>query len=408
MSNTEFRNTTAFIIPFCFNNYMSFVNEAENDSGWDKCSREDLHVDYLLNYAAEIASDSSRFSEFVLNEDAMPEVYMYEDKLDYAKDAFIEQIRLSAFATGIGFAQVIVNYGAIDVDSIIDFAGRFKKSKPVGKENSLFNEVKKLIPSSGHLFFYSTADFKYDCLTFHMLKAENGENIEPNVFRLRRGYSSRFAYDVQDFQGGYDFKYQPYKGDYWSGSQEGLVSYSFETGEGSDWFLNNFKYRQLSKDYRFMYLMLLNQRFASILYIKQIAEAGNRNILKKLNKKIVDLKTAYSFRVISNDMIYQNVYSRMYKVLDIDVLLEDLKDNEEQMSIQYNEGVERLDRRTNTLLVSLAVLSIFSALIDAASYFELFPSFAGIARGLSLVSICAVILITIFVLSKKHGGNNNV
>ena len=115
--------------------------------------------------------------------------------------------------------------------------------------------------------------------------------------------------------------------------------------------------------------MLLNQRLSAIQYIDEISrlsDAGQKAI-ERLNVRVVRLKTVFSFAVISNDHIFQNVYSRMYKILDIDRLLEDIRDNEAQMEILRNASAARADKLSNKFLGGISFLALFSALIDASS-----------------------------------------
>ena len=140
-----------------------------------------------------------------------------------------------------------------------------------------------------------------------------------------------------------------------------------------------------------MYLMLLNQRFSAIRYIEEVA-IGDSDTIREVNERIVKLKTVYSFRVVSNDLIYQNLYSRIYRLLDIDNILDDLSENEQQVEMYHAKSLERTERQTNKLLIAISLLSVFSCLIDASSYFDLFAPFRNISKWISLLIVCAVVI----------------
>ena len=92
--------------------------------------------------------------------------------------------------------------------------------------------------------------------------------------------------------------------------------------------------------------------------------------LNELDLQIIRLKTVFSFNVVSDDLLYQNVYKRMYAILDIDRLLEDICDNEEQLTKLQNGKALETERKTERFLLLLSVLSISSVLIDTSGFLD--------------------------------------
>lgn len=74
--------------------------------------------------------------------------------------------------------------------------------------------------------------------------------------------------------------------------------------------------------------------------------------------------------MVSDDLLYQNVYKRMYAILDIDRLLEDICDNEEQLTKLQNGKALETERKTERFLLLLSVLSISSVLIDTSGFLD--------------------------------------
>ena len=113
-------------------------------------------------------------------------------------------------------------------------------------------------------------------------------------------------------------------------------------------------------------------------YIDRIAalnksRLSDREKEKQLNEpdlQIIRLKTVFSFNVVSDDLLYQNVYKRMYAILDIDRLLEDICDNEEQLTKLQNGKALETERKTERFLLLLSVLSISSVLIDTSGFLD--------------------------------------
>jgi hypothetical protein len=231
-------------------------------------------------------------------------------------------------------------------------------------------------------------------------------SFENALMLLRRNYNTMFARENRAESSKYEMMYAPYAYDQWGGSQVALVNLVRECGqEKSDRFLNELKPARLLADCRYMYLLLLNQRFSAIRYIEEIAESEGLSTkqVERLNGRIVKLKTSYSFRVISDDLIYQNVYSRMYQLLDIDNLLADLQDHEEQLALLQSTHTAKTERMASKFLFGISLLSLFSALIDAAGYFERFPRLQNAATWLSIGSVTVIVLLCIFWLLPKRG-----
>ena len=402
-----FVNTSVFLIPIWFDSMENLKKNMTLFREWEKCPQEELGTDYLLSYAHLLTQNEARFVKYRCILTGEESVYKCEDIDEaYAEGAKIKEISLLAFGTGVAFASIQVEYHDLSPVQICNFiygfkavgriAEKYKKGKIDREDIESF--LVKILPQFAEPFFYVTAAFKRECLCYTYIKAESsdvpGLNLSELMFRLGRGYSDRFEQTGNDSS--FDLVYQPYEHDRWSGSQEGLANLVFEPDQRKeDYFINNYKPLQLAKDYFFMYALLLNQRFASLKYIEIVAEATDRD-LEKLNKRIIDLKTKYVFRVIANDMIYQNLYSEIYRILEIDSLLNDLKENEEQMVQYYNEELERRNKTTGSLLVVLSCFTVFSTLIDMSDFLGLFQPIQRIAKWISLCFVFGVIAVYVY------------
>ena len=113
---------------------------------------------------------------------------------------------------------------------------------------------------------------------------------------------------------------------------------------------------------------------------------------EKLNVKIFQLKTVFSFSVVSDDQLYQNLYSKMYGLLDIDRLLADIHDNEAQVETLQNHELLENEKMTSRFLFGLSLLSLFSVLVDAAGYFDRISILAKIATPLSFGCMLSIIV----------------
>ena len=319
---------------------------------------------------------------------------------------------MACFSTGVGFLEFWINYDGMTPEEISNFAYLFKKAaKMCGKKienntRALYDVANSILPEylNAKLFFTSTVPFKYECSCFHFIhldeSAEDEKKAQDRLYRLSRSYNTNFSFS---FESDYDMVYKSSESDHWGGSSEGLVNITYDPkNDDSDYYLHHLKLNHLSIDYYFSYLLLLNQRFTAIQYINDIACAFGKSQaeIALLNSRIVKLKTVFSFNVISDDKIFQNVYSRMYSILEIEHLLADIVDNEEQMQIIQNTKSAKTEQLSNKFLFGISILSLFSALIDASSYFDRINALRPLATILGFLCVCATIVLCVVWLIK--------
>ena len=388
-----------------FDDFGLFSDRLLKSGRWVLTPREKYVPRYFLNYVIDIAEDESKIRSYSLKELSLLNLYMFEDKMGDSFSAELFAVRLSLFATGVGFMEFRIKYAEADAEKIADFAFRFKKAKVKNFNNeggklSLYDAASSLIAekSDVKLFFTAATEFKYECQCYHFIHIDKAPCIETDdrwLSLLKRSYHSDFFLaDESDC----DMLYKPYVNDHWAGSSEGIVNITYdEKNDDTDRYLHEYKYSHLSVDYYFLYLILLNQRFSCVKYITCISKAlnGTQRETEELNKKIVKLKTMFAFNIISDDQIFQNVYSKMYKILGIDCLLSDILDNEGQIEILRSASAAKAEKLSSRLLFGISLLSVFSALVDAFGYFDRFEALKSFSTDLGLISTVAVVCISL-------------
>ncbi|MBQ8636826.1 MAG: hypothetical protein IJ423_02380 [Clostridia bacterium] len=403
----SFKNKSIYIIPGWIDNYKNFVCKLVDDNRFCPIKVEERPINYLLVYAQKIFYNNDNYQEFRYNDIKNISNKLFGEESELVDFPALCDIRVAIFSTGVVFFEFWIDYKSLSVDKIIEFAYKFKKAnKRFNNKVSLVEIVQGLLPEI-KLFFNATSSFKQECDCFHTIKLEYGKhNIDELnrwIYLLSWSYNHSFEKANFDEENHFEMTYSPYYYDNWGGSQNGLVNITYDIeDETTNYFINTYKPNLLDLDYRFMYLILLNQRYCAIEYISRISDWENTHgdELRKLNKKIVTLRTSFSFRVISDDKIFQNVYLKMYKILEIESLLADIRDNEEMMEVLRNEANMRVEKITNKVLFVISFLSIFSALIDAAGYFDRFCKLKTISTWLSFVCISIFIIICIFWILK--------
>lgn len=411
MDNTNnFINSGFYIVPISAE-YGKKTYDALMNSGWKQVKGFSLM--YLFPYASAIAENNSMSQTFEFSGRLSKPIYMY-DKLNLTDAPAVTKIRLTLFATGMAFMYFLVNYCSLSAEEIADFSYHLKRAKRSknydsaienGCSQPLYNAICELLPSDCGMvpFFEAVSDVKTQCIAFHMLYLPNAEEFNSlrNIFLLKRSYRSNFEYNPETEKNGYDMYYSPYSYMDWGGSEEGLVCICKKSKEAS-YYVEHFHYSQLTNDYLFMYLLLLNQRFSMVKYIMELSNCENDSAeLKKIDEKVVMLKSKFSFRIISDDMIYQNIYSKMFGLLQIEALLCDIEECNDRMESVAQKESEIRENRTSRILVVLSFLTLFSALIDASDYFDRWNISGDVSTVISLVIALCAVAFGLFVMFKR-------
>ena len=404
----SFLNKSIFFAPVWSDNYEKLVRALKKDSRFCCLSKKDA-PQYMLPYIYRIYRDDQLFMKFELKSEFLPRLGMCEAQDENGAKAVLKQVIFSCFSTGCILVEFHVAYEGLTLEEIENFSFHFKSAKK-GRDEMLGTvtmeeAVRALLPAHVNAeIFFTGSDFKKECKMFHQIcldKVMPEDEIRRHIVHLRRGYHQNFA--IPKMSGEYDIIYEPYSYDRWGGSQEGIVNIFNYTGEEStDRFLRNYKPVHLDQNYWFLYIVLLNQRFSTIRYLDKISQMSKyrRKEKEKLSHKIFKLKTVFSFSVVSDDQLYQNLYSKLYELLDIDRLLADIHDNEEQVEMLQNHEILESEKRTSAFLFGLSFLSLFSVLVDAAGYFDRIAFLEKIATPLSFC--CSILIIVIYVIWRVY------
>ncbi|MBO7170790.1 MAG: hypothetical protein J6W28_06410 [Clostridia bacterium] len=379
-----FQNFSYYVLPLSYTDESAFQKGIEADPAWRPLSRDERCCNYLFDYVSRIIKSDDACRAYTLQNPKELPVYLFEKEAALSASPSIEAVSLYLFATGVAFLEYKISYGNLSPKEIVNFAYYFKgtrradkKSCERGDKESLYTVSHRLLGGDGsnaRLFFTNESHLKHQAFCFHAIKADYETDAQRDrlLFLLKRSYTDSFAYDESSDSGDYDMTYLPYDYMAFGGCQEGFAALCRDTdNENANYFLNEYFGKQLCEDYHYLYLILLNQRFSGIKYIAEIATTDDtRELVEQVSRKIIHLKTRYSFHVVSDDYIYQNIYSKMYTILDIDKLFLDIEENSDRLSlVQSNENAET-EKENGNFLMYISFLAVFSALIDLASYLD--------------------------------------
>ena len=412
-----FQNSSYYILPLSVKSCETVVNSLDSIL-WERIPSEKRVCNYLFEYVSWVIKSEDSCKIYSLKKPKDLPVYFFEKELESDSNPTLDAVTLYLFETGVAFLEYYVNYHDMSEKDIIQFAYYFKSTSRAdgsrynleGKK-SLLTISKELIPEDGcgvEFFFSNNSLYKCQTLCYHMIKTDYQSEYERDrlLFYLKRSYSIDFAYDTHNDCGKYDMVYAPYDYMVFGGSQEGVVALFRKT---DIYFMEKLFPEQLKNDYHYMYLILLNQRFSEIKYVEEIALTEDAvDLVESISRKIVHLKTRYSFHVVSDDYIYQNLYSKMYDIFDIDKLFLDIEENGDRLALaQSNDSADR-EKKTNDFLWYISVLAVFSAITDLASYIDRMNRFSIISTVVSAVLVFALLGFGLYrTLRKPKRSRNN-
>ena len=411
MAKPEFENSSYFILPLKIDSPEK-LKAYLRSSKWKEERKEEEHSrafdpQYLMFYAGKMTdSADDRFRQYSYTNPEMQDNFFLNYKTGSSGSApTMKNISLYVFGEEIAFLEFMVSYNEMSEAEIVKFVNDFRslrESKKNKKDSDqqgckgLEETAADILPaaeSGTTLCFSNPSEIKRQANIFTMLhkdkpkdeenkdklgnedtkdedkkdKDSKDEEVRKLCSRLTHGYRT-VSTSEENADSAYDKCLHLNAREYWGICPDGLAYINhFHSKPFADFF------GTLCTDFHFMYLLLLNQRFSAISFIEEISRFKNidkaEQDISKVYRRMVELRTRYSFRVISDDFFVQTVYSTAYKVLEIDSLLHDLED----ANGQFNELSRTREKKVEKVIYALTLLTIFSALADLASYIGMLP-----------------------------------
>ncbi len=283
---------------------------------------------------------------------------------------------ISAFLTNKakGYLVFKINYCDMTLEQIESFAYFFRHIANSTPFNSTFAQVschilgvkdyedfKKDKNDFVSLFYYMPFKNTYVCDVLQLICRKIPESSrESHLICLGRGYKDLGMTEnnyIKDSRHDMELKSNKYAT--WVGSP-GVLTCVLEEE-------NNFtRYTQsnVENDHLCLYLTLQNQRHTLLYFMTDAVNNQKRpGKLIKAQRKLNDFKLAESFKVVSNEYSYQNIYDKMYAILDIDKLTEDISDVSANASEQKNKNIERLFSIFTVIAAIETFYNIFGVLV---------------------------------------------
>ena len=173
------------------------------------------------------------------------------------------------------------------------------------------------------VFPYISLKESYNCDVLQLVCRELPQNRDSHLVCLGRGYQcTGAAADGYIESSDHDLKFSSNKFSTWVGSPNTMTCIL----ENENRF-TRFTQANIENDYLCLFLTLQNQRHTLLsMMTEMVNKKNNPHKLTKLQDTLDMFKLAESFKTVSNEYTYQNIYEQMYDILDINKLVEDLND----------------------------------------------------------------------------------
>lgn len=254
-------------------------------------------------------------------------------------------------------------------------------------------------------FFYATPkNEKANFLTYIDVPAK--ESYEKELFYLKWCYNDQFQYTNAISEDDSE-NYWASASTLWGISVSAAVCLVIRS-ETQAAFLENTFQKNFKKQYLLTYILLLHQKYMMYLFSTKRARGLEDNLaeLEKYKAQLYDFETHYMFSYISEVPQYQNFYKKVRKWFCLDALFRDVQEPLVQLTEikkdQKDKAQREYDDRINTALTILSLLTIVSALTDAAGITSdlgwLIPS--EIAKIIQLVALSGVAVLSIIMICR--------
>lgn len=414
-----------YAIPFIINKNKAFIkhinsiiSHSENDVLADRERFKSCR--YVFSYIKEIykSNDFYRIDPDILlnkmgDKSLIDKLFPFESIQEKKRfPATLDEISILIFGKTKGYLLFKVNYNQMTLEQIETFAYYFKRIANSTKNNSTFaqlccfilgvNDFTHFKTSKNNLttpFYYLSFPETFVCdtlqLVCHKIEDSNKNRIA-HLVCLGRGYGNpQNTTDDYVQNSNYDMQFSPKLNQTWIGSPNTLTCL-LESEDFSTKFLTT----NIENDYLCLFLTLQNQRHTLLsLTTDMVTFKNNPRKLLKIQEEVNSFKLSESFKTVSNEYSYQNIYEQMYNILDIDNLISDISDISTNAAEQKEKNISKLFK-IFTLAASVETLyNIFSVLVPLiVSYIETKEMPENFFTHIGTLSGCllSIILLSIF------------
>lgn len=402
-------NISYAFIPFSVNNnfYERVIEKISTIDSWIK---EEMDLRYLFRFVSNKVNGSdgkSRCCHYVLRQDATDVIGShfignYRSKKSVAEDNHgkfgfvIDSIEMFLFSTDVCILAIKVVFDSDDPDYLINArynlkyvsASRYKCSAR-STHVSLMNIAKESIAEISAVFdtnfFYYTNGRNEIAFIMSFIYQEQPLDNDKALYYLRNNLSLNYHLSDNGCENDLE-NFSISENIHWGVTDQSVVciGYHYENFD----FVEKVLFRNFQKEYKYMFVFLLHQKYVLYHFLMQIDTELKNNLdkLEDYKKKLSEFKTYFVFSRISEVIQYQTLYTKATKAFALESMYEDvneplmmideiMRNQDEKRKRMEQARLEESEKRQaarenkiNLLLSLLSLLSIVSAFSDANQF----------------------------------------
>ncbi|MBR3780959.1 MAG: hypothetical protein IKK63_07160 [Clostridia bacterium] len=403
-----------FIIPFRINprrykdfkkhiEYLSVNGKASDKNRFEKCRYLFSSITDIYKNADYFQIDNEKLKSSMENGSDMWDKILplkaLNSKARY--DAEVEEISALIPDKSKGYLLFKVNYLDMKLTQIESFTYFFRHIANSTRNNSSFARIACYLlgiedyenfeqrkNDMTQPFCYLSSTTGYICDVLQLVCRKITDKREEHLACLGRGYQNVGA-TANNYtnNSNYDIEFSSNKFSIWVGSPNTLTCVLEEDNDFTSHVQAN-----IENDYLCLYLTLQNQRHTLLTYMEDMVNNRNKpHELIKIYQSLNKFKIAESFKTVSNEYAFQNIYEHMYKILDIDKLMEDINDVSANAAEQKSKKIE-------------SVFGVFAIVSAIETFYNLFTTSActGFQSKLRIFSIILSAAVIVFAVARIY------
>lgn len=419
MKNTNYDLNFSYIfIPFYFSNFEQFNASVSSDEHWIE---NDDKIKYLHKYVADrlMKEDGGEKNtyHYKFNREKSSElgvglnnciysVHSKEGKYEFRIsdiETFVFDNNVSILALQLKFLEndplkissaqyYLRKISDEKIEHTVESGEKIEETFVDIAQRLFKNQLEKF---NVDFFFYATRGTeRANFLTYIDVKKK--KSYAKELFYLKWCYHDGFVYDPISDQD--DCSYIASTNSAWGISHSAAVCLVNRAGRQKNFIETTFQ-KNFKANYLFTYALLLHQKYTMYLYLTKLSVDANPNLeeLEKYKESLYQFENQYMFSYISEVPQYQRFYESNAKAFRLKEMFEDVKEPLScltEMQRQRAEEMQRADeKKLNDTLLTLSLLTIFSALADAAGFVDhltFLKDISGWVKG-GLVAIVLII-----------------
>lgn len=424
----SYNNISYLFIPFRYERQSQFstlIQALNRHDGW-----EIIHDDikYMLKYVADKIDsrnpDACQCFHFALKEESREALDLpgveewccfdqgYQDSREHFR-FHLQSVQLYCFSTTVCVMALRLHFERSDPRWIAAAQYYLKKAsrqaiyreahpgRPPFRTLELAEKLAAGLDCSipFQFFFYANPTTeRANFLTY--LEVEEKEDYRQDLFYLRRCYGDGYLYQENPEEDRREI-YSSTRDTIWGVSPEAAVCLS-RPGLGRAHFLRGTFSRNFNAQYLFMYVLLLHQKYVLYMFLTLIGVGAHNDleVLEDYRHQLYEFETNFVFSCVTEVPQYQTLYEKLTEAFALQKLYDDVREPIVSLSEVRQHTAEakqkNRDKRTNSALFMLSLLSLFSALVDSFDFAQEYISPIG---GTLLVNgVQAFCFVVIFAL----------